>query len=66
LLVHGEWDVDVRIDQALAFFQTVTAAPYKRWVEIGEATHLVLMEKNRSQAFDALAQFFEETYPNGN
>jgi pimeloyl-ACP methyl ester carboxylesterase len=66
LLVHGEWDVDVRIDQALAFFQAVTAAPYKRWVEIGEATHLVLMEQNRSQAFDALAQFFEESHPDGN
>jgi pimeloyl-ACP methyl ester carboxylesterase len=63
LLVHGEWDADVRINQALAFFQAVTAAPYKRWVEIGEATHMVLMERNRSQAFAALAQFFEEALP---
>ncbi|UIK01766.1 alpha/beta hydrolase (plasmid) [Rhizobium leguminosarum] len=62
LLVHGEWDVDVTIDLALAFFQKLIAAPYRRWVEIGEATHLVLMEKNRIQAFDAIASFFFEDY----
>lgn len=62
LLVHGEWDVDVTIDLALAYFQTLTAASYRRWVEIGEATHLALMEKNRVQAFDAVASFFTEAF----
>jgi len=62
LLVHGEWDVDVTIDLALTYFQKLTAAPYRRWVEIGEATHLVLMEKNRIQAFDAIVSFFAEDY----
>lgn len=62
LLVHGEWDIDVTIDLALAFFQKLTSAPYRRWVEIGEATHLVLMEKNRIQAFDNIASFFAERY----
>lgn len=62
LLVHGEWDIDVTIDLALSIFQKLTAAPYRRWVEIGEATHLVLMEKNRMQAFEAIASFFSERY----
>ncbi|MBM7321980.1 alpha/beta fold hydrolase [Agrobacterium sp. S2] len=62
LLVHGEWDIDVTIDLALAIFQKLTSAPYRRWVEIGEATHLVLMEKNRLQAFEAVASFFSENY----
>lgn len=65
LLVHGEWDVDVTIDLALAYFQTLTAASYRRWVEIGEATHLALMEKNRVQAFDAVASFFTEAFVAG-
>jgi pimeloyl-ACP methyl ester carboxylesterase len=62
LLVHGEWDIDVTIDLALAFFQKLTSAPYRRWVELGEATHLALMEKNRIQAFDSIASFFAERY----
>ena len=62
LLVHGEWDIDVTIDLALSIFQKLTSAPYRRWVEIGEATHLVLMEKNRMQAFEAIASFFSESY----
>lgn len=62
LLVHGEWDIDVTIDLALTYFKKLTAAPYRRWVEIGEGTHLVLMEKNRGQAFHAIGSFFEEAY----
>jgi len=62
LLVHGEWDIDVTIDLALAYFQKLTSSGYRRWVEIGEATHLALMEKNRVQAFSAIAGFFAESY----
>ncbi|WP_247820118.1 hypothetical protein [Bradyrhizobium sp. 187] len=35
---------------------------YRRWVEIGEGTHMVLLEKNRLQAFDAINQFLSEQY----
>ena len=34
---------------AQALFPTLTNAPYKRYVEIGEGTHTVIMEKNRMQ-----------------
>lgn len=60
MLIHGEWDIDVPIESALQYFTRLTAAAYKRWVEIGEATHMVVLEKNRKQVFDALDGFFKE------
>jgi len=62
LLVHGEWDFDVPIKLAFEYFQELTSAPYRRWVEIGEATHFALLEKNRLQAFRAIRSFFDETF----
>lgn len=62
LLAHAEWDADVPLDSALSLFRALTGAPYRRWVEIGEGTHMVLMEKNRRQVFDAVRSFLEETF----
>ncbi|MDR3465466.1 MAG: alpha/beta hydrolase [Xanthobacteraceae bacterium] len=62
LLLHGEWDIDVPIDLALRYFLELRSAPYRRWVEIGEATHMALLEKNRMQAFRAISEFFRERY----
>jgi pimeloyl-ACP methyl ester carboxylesterase len=62
LLVHAEWDRDVPISSAQDFFLSLIHAPYRRWVEIGEGTHMVLLEKNRLQAFDAINQFLSERY----
>ena len=60
LLVHAEWDVDVPVDVAQAYFGTLRQARYRRWVEIGEGTHMVLLEKNRMQAFRAISSFLGE------
>lgn len=57
LLLHGEWDQDVPVNAALNWYLRVTGAPWKRWVEIGEATHMMVLEKNRRQVF-ALARNF--------
>jgi pimeloyl-ACP methyl ester carboxylesterase len=62
LLLHGEWDVDVPIDLAVAYFQELTAAPNRLWIEIGEATHMALLEKNRMRAFRAISDFLQEVY----
>jgi alpha-beta hydrolase superfamily lysophospholipase len=62
LLVHAEWDRDVPISSAQDFFLSLKHARYRRWVEIGEGTHMVLLEKNRLQAFDAINQFLSEQY----
>ena len=62
LLIHAEWDIDVPIDLARTLFPLFTGAPYRRWVEIGEGTHMVILEKNRGQAFDAVRAFLDENY----
>ena len=43
-----------------AYFAKLTNAPYKRYVEIGEGTHTVILEKNRMQLFQAVQQFLDE------
>ncbi|MDF0699141.1 alpha/beta hydrolase [Rhizobium sp. MC63] len=62
LLLHGEWDIDVPLDLARTYFEQLTGASYRRWVEIGEATHLALMETNRMQAYSEVARFFDESF----
>jgi pimeloyl-ACP methyl ester carboxylesterase len=62
LLVHAEWDRDVPISSAQDLFLSLKHARYRRWVEIGEGTHMILLEKNRLQAFDAINQFLSEQY----
>jgi len=43
-----------------ADFAKLTNAPYQRYVEIGEGTYTVLVEKNRMQLFQAVQQFLDE------
>lgn len=63
LLVHAEWDADLPSYQAQAYFAKLTSVPYKRFVEIGEGTHTVIMEKNRMQLFKEVQLFLDETRP---
>ena len=65
LLVHAEWDRDVTTATMQDFFNSLNRAAYKRWVEIGEGTHMVLLEKNRMQAFGAISRFLAERDPRG-
>ena len=60
LVVSAEWDVDVRFDMAHDLFIRLTGAPYKRLVEVGRATHMVVMEGNRRQVSDAIVAFLKE------
>ena len=41
----------------------LTNAPYKRYVEIGEGTHSIMMEKNRMQFFREIMNFLDERDP---
>ena len=45
-MVSGEWDVDVPVELTQALFLEIKNASNRRWVEIGEATYLVWLEKN--------------------
>ena len=58
LLLHAEWDSDLPIEMAKAYFGKLTGTPYKQWLEIGEGTHSVILEKNRELVFAAVRQFF--------
>jgi pimeloyl-ACP methyl ester carboxylesterase len=60
LIVHGDLDRDCPIDMAHAVFSKLTSTPYRRWVEVGDATHSLLMETNRWQVFDAVDSFLGE------
>lgn len=60
LLLHGEWDRDVPLDATQAYFRHLTGAAYKRWIEIGQATHMLILERHRGQAFEAIAAFLDE------
>jgi pimeloyl-ACP methyl ester carboxylesterase len=63
LLIHAEWDADLPSDQTRGYFAKLTNTPYKRYVELGEGTHTVIMEKNRMQFFHEVAAFLNETNP---
>ncbi len=62
LIVHGDWDVDLPLEMARQYFARLTNASYRRWVEIGEGTHTLLLEKHRMQLFQAVQAFLDEDY----
>ena len=62
LLVNAEWDADTPTYMAAALFPRLVNAPYKRYVEIGEGTHTVIMEKNRMQLFREVQLFLDDNH----
>ena len=51
------------ITPLLPDFTKLTGAPYKRFVELGEGTHTVMLEKNRMQFFHEILGFLDESDP---
>jgi pimeloyl-ACP methyl ester carboxylesterase len=62
-IIHAEWDTDLPSYQAEAYFAQLKNTPYKRFVELGEGTHAVMMEKNRMQFFREIMLFLDEEDP---
>ncbi len=60
LLVHAEWDQDLPTYMDEAYYKLLTNVPYKRYVQIGEGTHTIIMEKNRMQLFAEVQLFLDE------
>ena len=60
LLIKAEWDQDTPATMSQALFPLLKNAPAKRYVEIGEGTHTVIMEKNRLQLFHEVQLFLDE------
>ena len=61
--LHAEWDADLPSYMSHALFKKLTGAPDRRFVELGEGTHTVMMEKNRMQFLHAVAAFLTEADP---
>ncbi len=62
LLIKAEWDQDTPAYMAQNLLPKLTGAPYKRYVELGEGTHTVVMEKNRMNLFREVQLFLDETH----
>lgn len=60
LLILGEWDQDTPLPLAQGLFPLLVNAPARRMVVIGEGTHSLLMEKNRTQLFREVQLFLDE------
>lgn len=62
LLIKAEWDADTPTYMAAALFPRLVNAPYKRYVELGEGTHTIVMEKNRMNLFREVQLFLDESH----
>jgi pimeloyl-ACP methyl ester carboxylesterase len=62
LLIKAEWDQDTPAYMAQNLFPKLTGAPYKRYVELGEGTHTIIMEKNRMNLFREVQLFLDEQH----
>jgi pimeloyl-ACP methyl ester carboxylesterase len=60
LVVVGEWDGVQPPSRAEIVFSKLVNAPERRLVQIGEATHFVLLEKNRLQLYREVQMFLDE------
>jgi len=59
LLIKAEWDADAPAYMAQALYPLLTNSPSKRYVELGEGTHTVMMEKNRMSLFREVQSFLD-------
>jgi len=60
LLIHAEWDHDTPPYMAQTLFPLLVNSPGKRYVELAEGTHSIIMEKNRLKLFEAVQSFLDE------
>jgi alpha-beta hydrolase superfamily lysophospholipase len=60
LLVGAEWDHDLPPYMRQTLFPLLVNSPGKRYVELAEGTHTIVMEKNRLKLFEAVQAFLDE------
>jgi pimeloyl-ACP methyl ester carboxylesterase len=60
LLIHAEWDRDTPAYMAQTLFPLLVNSPVKRYVQLAEGTHTIIMEKNRMKLFEAVQSFLDE------
>ena len=59
-LIHAEWGADLPSYQAQNIFKELKNTPDKRYVELGQSTHTVMLEKNRVQFFREISLFLDQ------
>ena len=62
LVITGEWDGVNPPALARQMFAKLINAPVRRFTEVGEATHFMMVEKNRHQLFGQTRFFLEEEF----
>jgi pimeloyl-ACP methyl ester carboxylesterase len=60
LVAVGEWDHDTPPSMALALFPLLVNSPGRRLVMLPEATHSLMLEKNRQMLFRTVQAFLDE------
>ena len=60
LIVGAEWDGDNPPYMRQTLFPLLKNSPGKRYVELAEGTHTIIMEKNRLKLFEAVQAFLDE------
>jgi pimeloyl-ACP methyl ester carboxylesterase len=60
LIVVAEWDRATPIEGAQELFRQLPSGRDKRLVEIGEGTHLLMLERNRMQLFEEVQHFLDK------
>jgi pimeloyl-ACP methyl ester carboxylesterase len=60
LLINAEWDQDTPSYMAQTLFPLLINSPGKRYVQLAEGTHSIIMEKNRLELFKAVQAFLDE------
>jgi pimeloyl-ACP methyl ester carboxylesterase len=61
LIVGAEWDADNPAYMRHALFPLLKNSPGKRYVELAEGTHTIIMERNRLKLFEAVQAFHAES-----
>jgi len=61
LVVVGDWDGLTPPARAQAVFGKLVNAPERRLIQIGQATHFALLEKNRLQLYREVQTFLDES-----
>ena len=60
LLIKAEWDADTPSYMAQTLFPLLVNAPRKHYVEIGEGTHSIMLERNRMHLFRTVQAFLDD------
>ena len=60
LLIQAEWDRDLPPYMAQTLFPLLVNSPGKRYVQLAEGTHTIVMERNRMKLFEAVQSFLDE------